>query len=59
MKRIENKDLPDQIFRVIKVNRDRIDEESEEEDDLSKNKTDPAENNGYFKILRLGNFKKI
>ena len=52
MKRIENKDLPENLFKVIKINKE------ESSDDISFD-ADSSNKNGYFKILRLGNFQKI
>ena len=53
MKRIQSLDLPETIFKVIKPSK----EESEEYKDSSDNAD--SQENGYFKVLRLGNFKKI
>jgi hypothetical protein len=58
MKRIENRDLPDLIFRVTKVNKDGNDDK-DEEDETTKTDNEPAGKNGYFKVLRFGNFKRI
>lgn len=48
MKRLEGGDIPDNLFRVTKVDKSNRDE------DLS-----AETQNGYFKVLRSGNFKKI
>lgn len=53
MKRIENKDLPDNLFKVTKKMKDGSSESEEADGDKD------SKNNGYFKVLRLGNFKKI
>lgn len=54
MKRIENKDLPENLFKVMKQGDDKSpDDNSAENDSNSKS------GGGYFKVLKLGNFKKI
>jgi hypothetical protein len=52
MKRIAEKDLPDNLFRVTKTDKNYIDQ------DVDIQETQGS-TNGYFKVLRLGNFKKI
>lgn len=61
-KRIENRDLPEMLFRVTKVNKnDQSDEVDLDElaNSHSPNNDpngDHVNSNGYFKILRSGNF---
>lgn len=52
MKRIADKDLPDNLFKVTKTNKSGADFDVEIADSS-------AASNGYFKVLRPGNFKKI
>jgi hypothetical protein len=56
MKRIESKSLPMNLFKVTKRG-----SEDEEIENLEKIEEEPSNKteNGYFKVLRLGNFKKI
>lgn len=48
MKRLQGGDLPDNLFKVTKVVK------NENADDVELDNQ-----NGYFKVLRSGNFKKI
>lgn len=61
MKRIENQDLPENLFKVTKPGNNST--ESIEIDTApcgSNNMNDVnSAKNGYFKVLKLGNFKKI
>jgi hypothetical protein len=54
MKRIENSDIPDNIFKVIKP--DRSNENENEGDDSSGSN---SKSNDYFKVLKAGNFRRI
>ncbi|CDW71740.1 hox domain containing protein [Stylonychia lemnae] len=51
-KRIENKDLPENLFKITKVAK------NEQSDDYATDEAGESQN-GYFKILRAGNFKKF
>ena len=54
MKRIENDDIPGNLFKVYKPKSENengqtvVDEEGQE-----------TKNNDYFKVLKVGNFKRI
>jgi hypothetical protein len=57
MKRIQNCDIPDNLFRVIKTNRNK--EGVEEEPEGSSEGGSQNSKNNYFKVLKIGNFKRI